>query len=111
MASLPSVLDPARGYNTAAQGAAAAQQQANALSDLQWQRQMQGLQQATGYTDQLQGLYNSMYSPGGGQMAAGGRGPQAPAMAQGSAMQVPARPSPGLSAPSSSRASNSATRT
>ncbi len=69
----PLGLDPSQGYDTAAAGAKQAQQQANQLSDLQWQRQMQGLQQAQGYTNQLQSLYNSIYSPGGGQAAAGGQ--------------------------------------
>jgi hypothetical protein len=68
----PLGLDPSQGYDTAAAGARDAQKQANALSDLQWQRQMQGLGQAQGYTNQLQSLYNSLYSPGGGQAAAGG---------------------------------------
>ncbi len=77
----PLGLDPSQGYDTAAAGAKQAQQQANQLSDLQWQRQMQGLGQAQGYTNQLQSLYNSMYSPGGGQAAAGG-------MPAGGAMQA-----------------------
>lgn len=68
----PLGLDPSQGYDTAAAGAREAQNQANQLSDLQWQRQMAGLQQAQGYTNQLQALYNSLYSPGGGAPAAGG---------------------------------------
>lgn len=72
------VLDPARGYNTAAQGATNAQAQANSLSDLQWQRQMGGLQQAQGYTGQLQDLYNSIYGGPGGATAAGGMQPTKP---------------------------------
>lgn len=68
----PIGLDPSQGFDTAAAGARDAQGQANALSDLQWNRQMQGLGQAQGYTNQLQQLYNSVYSPGGGQPAAGG---------------------------------------
>ncbi len=67
-------LDPGAGYDTAAKGARAAQTDANNLSNLQWQRQMAGLGEAQGYTNQLQGLYNSMYSPGGGAPAAGGLG-------------------------------------
>jgi hypothetical protein len=67
-------LDPGAGYDTAAAGARAAQADANALSNLQWQRQMAGLQQAQGYTNQLQSLYNSLYSPGGDTPAAGGLG-------------------------------------
>ncbi len=89
----PLGLDPSQGYDTAAAGARQAQDQANALSQQQWGRQMQGLGQAQGYTDQLQSLYNSMYSPGGGQMAAGGRGPQAPGIMQG-AMQSLQPPPP-----------------
>jgi len=68
----PIGLDPSQGYDTAAAGAKAAQGQANALSDLQWNRQMQGLGQAQGYVQNLQSLYNSLYSPGGGQQAPGG---------------------------------------
>lgn len=66
------VVDPATGYNTAAAGARAAQQQANALSGLQWDRQMQGLGQAQGYVQNMQGLYNSLYGGPGGAQAAGG---------------------------------------
>ena len=65
-------MDPSAGYSTAAQGAFNAQAQATNLSNLQWQRQMQGLQQATGYTNQMQSLYNSLYGGGGGQAAPGG---------------------------------------
>jgi type II secretory pathway pseudopilin PulG len=65
-------LDPSQGYDTAAAGAKQAQQQANALSQLQWQRQMAGLQGALGYVGNLQSLYNSLYGPGGGQTAPGG---------------------------------------
>ena len=65
-------LDPAGPANTAAQGAANAQAQANQLSALQWQRQMTGLQGALGYVGGLQSLYNSIYSPGGGRAAPGG---------------------------------------
>ncbi len=102
----PLGLDPSAGYDTAAAGAKAAQGQANALSDLQWQRQMQGLGQAQQYTGQLQSLYNSMYSPGGGAPAAGGmQMGGAPQMgpAPGGDMLLPKTPdapapsSPGLS--------------
>ncbi len=90
----PFGLDPSQGFDTASSGVREAQQQANALSDLQWNRQMQGLGQATGYVDQLQGLYNSMYSPGGGAMAAGGSGPKAQQMGAGAmaTLQPPAAP-------------------
>lgn len=71
-------MDPSAGYDTAAAGAKAAQADAAKLSDLQWQRQMAGLQQAQGYTNQLQQLYNSIYSPGGGAPAAGGLSSLAP---------------------------------
>ena len=67
----PIGLDPSKGYDTAAAGARQAQQQANALSDLQWQRQMAGLQQAQGAANQFQSLFNSVYGgPQGGGMSA-----------------------------------------
>jgi hypothetical protein len=49
------------GLDTAAQGARDAQSQANALSELQWQRQMQGLQQALGMMNPSQSLYDRIY--------------------------------------------------
>lgn len=79
--SFGSMINPATGYGTAAAAAHQAQQQANALSQLQWSRQMQGLGQSTQYVDQLQQLYNSLYGPGKGQMAPGGSSARAPAMA------------------------------
>ncbi len=93
----PLGLDPSQGYDTAAAGAKDAQAQANALSDLQWQRQMGGLQQAQGFTNQLQSLYNSMYSPGGGAPAAGGMPMQpmgAAGAAPGASMLLPKPASP-----------------
>lgn len=62
-----SILDPGRGNETLAAAYAQAQQQAAALSDLQWQRQMQGLQGALGHVGQQQSLWNSVYGgpPGG----------------------------------------------
>lgn len=51
-----------RGYDTAAQGARDAQKQANYLSDLQWQRQMQGLQEARGQTQPYLSLYDKIYN-------------------------------------------------
>jgi hypothetical protein len=84
-------LNPARGYDTASGAAKDAQKQANALSSLQWDRQMQGLQHAEGYTNQLQDLYNSLYG-GGGHPAPGGvptpgYGAAPGATGSGSAMQ------------------------
>jgi len=70
------------GTQTAADAAKAAQAQANALSTLQWQRQMQGLQGAQGYVNNLQSLYNSIYSPGSGGQAAGGQTPSGPTQSQ-----------------------------
>lgn len=94
----PLGLDPSQGYDTAAAGARQAQGQSNALSDLQWQRQMQGLGQAQQYTGQLQSLYDSMYSPGGGAPAAGGMpmGPpmQGPGGAPGGDMLLPKQAPP-----------------
>ena len=84
----PLGIDSSQPGDTAAAGAKEAQGQANSLSQLQWQRQMQGLAGATGYADQLQALYNSLYSPGGGQMAAGGSAPRAPGIADQSAMDA-----------------------
>lgn len=55
-----------KGLDTAAQGAREAQKQANYLSDLQWQRQMQGLQEARGQTQPYLSLLDKMY---GTQMA------------------------------------------
>jgi hypothetical protein len=91
----PLGLDPSQGYDTAAAGAKQAQQQLNSLSDLQWQRQMGGLQQATGYVDQLQALYNSLYGPGGGHAAAGGRGPQANVQPVGAGLTLSSLNMPG----------------
>lgn len=54
------------GYDKAIAGAQAAQQQANALSALQWQRQMTGLNGALGYVNNMQSLYNSLYGRGSG---------------------------------------------
>lgn len=89
-------LDPSQGYDTASAGAKQAQAQANALSGLQWQRQMQGLAGAMGSVDALQSLYNSLYSPGGGKMAAGGRGPQQPGLEAMAAQPPPSMgPPPG----------------
>lgn len=55
-----------RGMDTAAQGARDAQRQANELAQLQWQRQMQGLQEARGQTQPYLSLYDKIY---GTQMA------------------------------------------
>ena len=82
------------GYQTAAQAAKDAQTQANALSALQWQRQMQGLQGAMGYVGGLQNLYNSIYGGAGGHAAPGGVAmtPQAiggPTQAQQMALSAP----------------------
>lgn len=66
-------LDPKANADIAVQGAKDAQAQANALSALQWQRQMAGLGQAQGFVNNLQSLYNSIYSPGGGVPAPGGQ--------------------------------------
>jgi len=48
---------------------------------------MQGLGQAQGFTSQLQSLYNSLYSPGGGMPAAGGVPVGAPPAASGTGGQ------------------------
>lgn len=86
----PLGLDPSQGADTAAAGARAAQGQANSLSDLQWQRQMGGLQQAQGYAGQLQTLYNSLYGAGNGMAAPGGGGLQAmQGPAPGASMTLP----------------------
>jgi hypothetical protein len=105
LGAVKQALDPATGYQTAAAGAKAAQAQSNQLSDLQWQRQMQGLQQSQGYNNQLQSLYNSLYTPGHGQAAPGGMStlPSAnPGMGMTMAsMQPPsATPPPGAPKPS-----------
>ena len=55
-----------KGLDTAAQGAREAQAQAQALSQLQWQRQMAGLQEARGQTQPYLSLYDRIY---GTQMA------------------------------------------
>ncbi len=55
-----------KGLNEAAQGARDAQEQARALAELQWQRQMQGLQEARGQTQPYLSLYDRIY---GTQMA------------------------------------------
>lgn len=55
-----------KGLATAAEGARQAQEQANALAQLQWQRQMQGLQEARGQTQPYLSLYDKIY---GTQMA------------------------------------------
>lgn len=54
------------GLETAARGAKEAQAQANALAQLQWMRQMQGLQEARGQTQPYLSLYDKIY---GTQMA------------------------------------------
>lgn len=54
------------GLETAAKGAKEAQAQANQLAQLQWQRQMQGLQEARGQTQPYLSLYDRIY---GTQMA------------------------------------------
>ena len=65
-----------KGYDTAAQGARDAQAQANALSQLQWQRQMQGLQEARGQTQPYLSLYDRIYGTqmAGHQTPVGGAG-------------------------------------
>lgn len=78
----PIGMDPSQGFDTAAGGAKEAQGQANQLAGVQWDRQMQGLGMAQGYVGNLQALYNSIYSPGGGQVAPGGAPVGMPAMAQ-----------------------------
>jgi hypothetical protein len=55
-----------KGMDTAAQGARDAQTQSRELADLQWQRQMQGLQEARGQTQPYLSLYDRIY---GTQMA------------------------------------------
>lgn len=50
-----------KGLETAAAGARDAQKQANALADLQWQRQMMGLQEARGQTQPYLSLYDKIY--------------------------------------------------
>lgn len=85
----PFGLDPTEQYDTAAAGAREAQGQANALSQLQWQRQMQGLQGALGYVNNLQSLYNQIYSPGGGKPAAGGAPTQGPSPGAMAALSSP----------------------
>jgi hypothetical protein len=50
-----------KGLDTAAAGAREAQAQANALAQLQWQRQMQGLQEARGQTQPYLSLYDKIY--------------------------------------------------
>lgn len=94
-------LDPRQPYEQAAAGAKEAQAQANALSELQWKRQMMGLQGALGFQNNLQQLYNSIYSPGGGAPAAGGGAPGGPDMSAMMALSGPppapaAQEGPGL---------------
>lgn len=66
-----------KGLETAAQGAREAQAQANALSQLQWQRQMQGLQEARGQTQPYLSLYDKIYGTqmAGHQTPVGGMNP------------------------------------
>ena len=90
-------MDPNQPYATAAQGAKDAQAQANALSQLQWERQMAGLGQAQGFVNNLQSLYNSIYSPGGGAPAMGGQG--IPQMSQSEMDRLSAPPSTATTAP------------
>lgn len=49
------------GLKTAAEGAKAAQAQAQALADLQWQRQMEGLQRAQMPLNNYRSLYDRIY--------------------------------------------------
>ena len=62
-----------RGLDEAAQGARNAQTQANQLAELQWQRQMEGLQRALGMMNPSQSLYDRIY----GTNTAQTRNPQA----------------------------------
>ena len=65
------------GLETAARGAKEAQAQANALAQLQWQRQMAGLQEARGQTQPYLSLYDRIYGTqmAGHQTPVGGMGP------------------------------------
>lgn len=76
------------GLETAAQGAKDAQAQANALSRLQWERQMAGLQEARGQTQPYLSLYDKIY---GTQMA----GRQAPVTGMGAGWSGPMPPGSG----------------
>lgn len=74
------------GLETGAAGARAAQEQAKALSELQWQRQMQGLDQARGQTQPYLSLYDKIYgtkTAGQGMPGPGGGGMPGPMMTPG----------------------------
>ena len=64
------------GLETAARGAKEAQAEANALAQLQWQRQMAGLQEARGQTQPYLSLYDRIYGTqmAGHQTPVGGMG-------------------------------------
>lgn len=56
-----SYLDPAKGYNTAANAARDAANQSNANAEMQWQQQMEGLQKALGLVGGYKTLYDKIY--------------------------------------------------
>lgn len=84
-------VDPSKGYEIASQGAAKAQAAANQLSDLQWARQMQGLQLALNAAgnrpmhDQLYGTRTTpgQATPGGSQLPWMSGGPPGSAAGSG----------------------------
>ncbi len=53
---------PERAYDQMATGLKKTAADAQALADLQWQRQMQGLAQALGYVNHSQGAYDRVYN-------------------------------------------------
>ncbi len=65
-----------KGLDEAAQGARDAQTQANALAQLQWERQMAGLNEARGQTQPYLSLYDKIYGTqmAGHQTPVGGMG-------------------------------------
>ena len=60
-AKVDNMIHPERPFDAMSRGMEKAAKDAQALADLQWQRQMQGLTQALGFMNHSQGAWNSVY--------------------------------------------------
>jgi hypothetical protein len=98
--NLEDLVIPSRPYTKAAQSMDKASQDAQKLADQQWQRQMQGLSQALGYTNHSQQafdrIYNSPAAAPGSTLPVGMRPPGVPQSGQ-MVSPMPVEPNPGLS--------------
>lgn len=102
---IDSITHPERAYDKLAAGLNDTASKAQALADLQWQRQMQGLSQALGYVNHSQGAYDRVYNSPmpvpGATLPNGLGGPRmgtmsAPGPAQPGMMPVANQTAPGL---------------